>query len=526
MLSTVIGTLCAYGLWKRNSRTLTGALYLSLVTPEIVSGISLLALFQWAFRWLHWQLGLYTVVLAHVAFSIAYVVIVVSARLRTVSPALEEAAMDLGANPWQAFWYVTLPALAPGILAAALLALTVSFDDYVITSMVAGVDSETLPMVIYAMARRGASPVINAISALITRRLRRPDSDLRKGARNMNRRYFIAGTGRTRRLCARSAPAPQRLQLVGLRRAGDHSQLRSGIRRARPLRHLRKQRGDAGQSHHRQLRLGRRLPHAQPPRADARQWLARARCATSGSPDLTNLDARFQAPAWDAALQWGVPYMWNGTGIVYNRSLQPPPARWADLWSPQPERPPHHAGRSRRHAGRVPQEARPAVQRHRSRRSCARAEQEAIAQKPLLRAYLNAEVRDQLVAGDVLAAQLWSTTAQQAIDAAPQLAFVYPAEGFPFYCDCAVILRESRRARLAHQFLDYLLRPAVSAKIVEATRTATANAAALDLLPESVRRTPSLYPPPEIFDRGEWPRTLDPATQRLRDRIWTEIKSA
>jgi spermidine/putrescine transport system permease protein len=102
-----------------------------------------------------------------VAFSIAYVVIVVAARLRTFSPALEEAALDLGATEWQAFRYVTLPALLPGIVAAALLALTVSFDDYVITSMVAGVDSETLPMVIYAMARRGASPVINAISALI-----------------------------------------------------------------------------------------------------------------------------------------------------------------------------------------------------------------------------------------------------------------------------------------------------------------------------------------------------------------------
>jgi len=111
---------------------------------------------------------MHTVIAAHVAFSIAYVVIVISARLRTLSPALEEAALDLGANEWQAFAYVTLPALAPAILAAALLALTVSFDDYVITSMVAGVDSETLPMVIYAMARRGASPVINAISALVT----------------------------------------------------------------------------------------------------------------------------------------------------------------------------------------------------------------------------------------------------------------------------------------------------------------------------------------------------------------------
>ena len=168
LISTAAGTACAYGSWKRASRLLTGGLYLSLVTPEIVTGVSLLALFQWTFRWLHWHLGIFTVVLAHVAFSIPYVVIVVSARLRTIGPVLEEAAMDLGANEWQAFLRVTLPSLVPGILAAAMLALTVSFDDFVITSMVAGVDSETLPMVIYAMARRGASPVINAISALVT----------------------------------------------------------------------------------------------------------------------------------------------------------------------------------------------------------------------------------------------------------------------------------------------------------------------------------------------------------------------
>ena len=166
-LSTVVGTACAYGFWKRRDRVLSGALYLSLVTPEIVTGVSLLAFFQWAFRYLHLQLGLHTVILAHVAFSIAYVVIVVAARLRTLDGSLEEAAMDLGATEWGAFRLVTLPALLPAIAAAAMLALTVSFDDYVITSMVAGVDSETLPMWIYATARRGANPVINAISVLI-----------------------------------------------------------------------------------------------------------------------------------------------------------------------------------------------------------------------------------------------------------------------------------------------------------------------------------------------------------------------
>src|SRR5579863_6130153 len=166
-IATVIGTLAAYGLWKRSSAWLAGSMYLSLVTPEIVTGVSLLALFQWTFRFLHLRLGMHTVILAHVAFSVAYVAVVVMARLRTFDPALEEAALDLGANEFAAFRRVTLPYLAPAIAAAAMLAFTVSIDDYVITSLVAGVDSQTLPMVIYAMARRGVSPVLNAVSTTI-----------------------------------------------------------------------------------------------------------------------------------------------------------------------------------------------------------------------------------------------------------------------------------------------------------------------------------------------------------------------
>lgn len=166
-VATALGTLCAYGLFKRRSAAVAAGLYLSLVTPEIVTGISLLAFFEWLFRYADVRLGMHTVVLAHVTFCLAYVVLVVLARLRTLDPALEEAAMDLGATEWQAFLRVTLPALGPGIAAAALLCFALSFDDYVITSLVAGVDSETLPMVIYAMARRGVSPVVNAVSTLI-----------------------------------------------------------------------------------------------------------------------------------------------------------------------------------------------------------------------------------------------------------------------------------------------------------------------------------------------------------------------
>jgi spermidine/putrescine transport system permease protein len=167
LFATVAGTLCAYGLWKRPSRVLTPAIYSSLVTPEIVMGVSLLAFYQLVLGPINFSLGWHTVILAHIAFSLAYVVLVVLARLRTMDRRLEEAALDLGANEWQAFTRVTLPLLLPGIAAAALLAFTISFDDYVITSLVAGVDSETLPMVIYAMARRGIRPEVNAVSAVI-----------------------------------------------------------------------------------------------------------------------------------------------------------------------------------------------------------------------------------------------------------------------------------------------------------------------------------------------------------------------
>lgn len=167
VVATAFGTLAAYALWKRESRWFSRSLYISLLTPEIVTGVSLLALFQWVFRYLNLQLGMHTVILAHVGFSLAYVVVVILARLRGFDRSLEDAALDLGATEIAAFVRVTLPYLMPAILAAAMLAFTISIDDYVITSLVAGVDSQTLPMAIYALARRGVSPELNAVSTVL-----------------------------------------------------------------------------------------------------------------------------------------------------------------------------------------------------------------------------------------------------------------------------------------------------------------------------------------------------------------------
>ena len=109
--------------------------------------------------------------------------------------------------------------------------------------------------------------------------------------------------------------------------------------------------------------------------------------------------------------------------------------------------------------------------------------------------------------------------------ASDNVRFVYP-EGFGIYADNAVILRESRRNELAHEFINYLLRPAVAAAIVSTAKTATANGRVQQLLPAELRDNPAVFPPADVFQRGEWAATLPPATQRLRDRLWTEIKSA
>jgi spermidine/putrescine transport system substrate-binding protein len=121
---------------------------------------------------------------------------------------------------------------------------------------------------------------------------------------------------------------------------------------------------------------------------------------------------------------------------------------------------------------------------------------------------------------------MWAQVAQVAIDNSPALAFAFPTEGFPLYADNACMLRESAHKDLAYEFLDYLLRPSVAAAIAVEMRTATANAAARALLPEQQRSNPVLYPAPEVLLRGEWFRPAPIAAQRLRDRYWTEIKSA
>jgi spermidine/putrescine transport system permease protein len=166
LMATAIGTLTALALYRARfpgKALLQGLLFIPLIMPSLVIGIALLLFFVA----ITMPLGILTIVLAHVAFSIPLTTLVILARMQRLDRTLEEAAMDLGADPWTTLWKITLPLLRPGIIAAALLAFPWSFNDFVITFFVAGPGSSTLPLRIYSMIRLGVSPMVNALGTLI-----------------------------------------------------------------------------------------------------------------------------------------------------------------------------------------------------------------------------------------------------------------------------------------------------------------------------------------------------------------------
>ena len=170
--AVVMGTLAAIALIRfrrfRGRLLLTGMVSAPLVMPEIITGITQLLLFVSMLQLLSWpHRGFTTIVIAHVAFCMAYVTVTVQSRLQSADRSLEEAAMDLGASPARAFIDTTLPIIAPALLSSWLLSFTLSLDDLVISSFVSGPGAGTLPMVIYSKVKLGVSPDINALASLI-----------------------------------------------------------------------------------------------------------------------------------------------------------------------------------------------------------------------------------------------------------------------------------------------------------------------------------------------------------------------
>ena len=163
-VATVLGTMAGIAIHRYKPRLLPILVITPVAMPEILLGVSLLLFF---IQVLNLTLGMVSVVIAHITFSIGFVAIVVRARLAGMDEALFEAARDLGATPWQTFRLITLPLIMPGVIAGALMAFTLSIDDFVITFFTAGVGVSTLPLQIYSMIKIAVTPEVNAVSTLL-----------------------------------------------------------------------------------------------------------------------------------------------------------------------------------------------------------------------------------------------------------------------------------------------------------------------------------------------------------------------
>lgn len=179
LIASIIGTMAALALQRYRFRLRLfseAALYIPIVIPEIVMGIGILVFFSAVFSWINallgltgearLSLGLTTVTVSHVAFSVPFVALVVRARLQGLDQSLEEAAMDLGANEITTFRRVTLPMIAPGVLSGAMLAFTLSLDDFIISFFTNGPGTTTLPIYVYGLLRRTITPEVNALSTV------------------------------------------------------------------------------------------------------------------------------------------------------------------------------------------------------------------------------------------------------------------------------------------------------------------------------------------------------------------------
>ena len=162
-ISVVLGTLAGVALHKYKVPLLSALVMTPIAAPELLVGVSLLLFFLL----INFTLGLASIIVAHTAFCISFVAISVKSRMHGMDDSLMDAARDLGATPFKAFWLVLIPTILPGIIAGGLMAFTLSLDDFIITFFTAGVGSNTLPLAIYSMLKMGVTPEVNAVSTII-----------------------------------------------------------------------------------------------------------------------------------------------------------------------------------------------------------------------------------------------------------------------------------------------------------------------------------------------------------------------
>jgi spermidine/putrescine transport system permease protein len=511
---------------------LDGLVYLPLVIPEIVMAVAMVMFFSLV----HLDLSIWTIIVAHITFCISYVIIVVGARLSGMDRSLQEAAMDLGANEWTAFRRVTLPLAAPGILSAALLVFTTSFDDYLITSFVSGVRSTTLPLEIYSQLKRGITPEINAVSAaillatiplvFIAQRLERGALKVRGALLGVTGVLLLMAVP----LLARTWPTERNLPQLNLYMWSTYVSPRvvRGFEREFHCK-VNSDLYDSNEALLAKLQAGNVDYDLVVPTDYMLEILIQqhllAPLDKSRLPNVwANLDPRFQNLACDPHNDYGVPYAWGTTGLAYRSDLvKENVTSWDAMFD-------------RRYAGHIlllddarevfgmalkklgyslnstnPEEIR-------------RARDLLLAQKPLLKGYNSSNFEQDLMAGDAWMAQAYNGNLTFAMRDEPSIRYVIPQEGGTISVDLIAIPRNAPHQDLAHAFINYFHRLGVAGAFVNDSGFNAPNRFVTRGVEPWILAQPAIFPEPASLAKCEFMHDLGPIVA-LYDRYWTEIKA-
>jgi spermidine/putrescine transport system permease protein len=531
-IATILGTLAALALaryQRTHSLLYNGLFYLPVIIPEIVTGFATVIFLAL----IGFKLGLTTVIIAHVAFTTSYVVFVVRARLAGMDETLEQAAMDLGANEWQTFYKITLPLLTPGIVSAALLTFTLSLDDYVITSFVAGSSAATLPLQIYSMVKTGITPEINAISTVLllvtvllvyfSQRLQQPQpsratylcaiiaiafiglfalggGNLQTNERQLN--LYIWSNYASPEMLAKFEQRYQVKVRVDIYDSNEAllAKLQTGV-----------------------VDYDLVVPSDYMISVLLKQQLLRPLDKTQ-LVNLSNVDRRFLGLPFDPQNQYSVPYTWGTTGIGYRKDkITVAPQSWRVLWD---ERYRDHISMldDMREVFAAALKQQGASLNATNPSEIAAAAALLKAQKPLVKTYDSGAFAELLISGDVWLAHGFSGQIGKAMLENPNIGYVIPAEGYTVWTDSICIPRTAPHPELAMLFINYLLEPEVSGQNTNKTGYATPNLAARQFIRPELLANPALFPPDESLRNYEFVRDIGESVE-IYDRYWTEIKS-
>lgn len=528
--AVVIGTLAAIGMYRykfKGKKVMEGLLYIPVVIPEIVMGISMLAFFSL----LNLEAGLLTLILAHITFCIAYVIVVVRARLDGFDIALEEAALDLGATPWQTLTKVTLPVISPGIIAGGLLAFTLSLDDVIISFFASGPDSNTLPLKIFSMVKFGVTPEINALSTvmmvftlsmvLIAEGIRRnalKNKKIKKALSAVVASLMVFGAG----FIMFGNVGQTEKEVLNLFNWSEFLP-QSVVEQFEKEYNVKVNYATFSSNEEMLAKLmGGNIPYDLVVTSDyAIEIMIKQKLIQeidkANVPNLVNIDKNVLDLGFDPNNKYSLPYMWGGNYIVVDRSkISKEITSFDGLWDSEFKNSMVILDDPRVIVGMALQKNGYSINTT-NPEELQKAKEDLIKLMPNIKAFDSESPKTLLINGEASIGYVWGTEAYLAKLENPNLETVLTKEGVVPQYDNFVIPAKAKNKKLAEEFINFIYRPEISAQVSEEFPYANPNQAAYPLIDPGKLNDIAVYPPREAVEGNELIKDVGEATRLFDD---------